>query len=102
METPRNNSIPHQNIRQVDAGDGSQVVAGVVHGNVIFGNHEGSRDEGKADAIKACKTALFLTDPAIDRATLISQKGQRVPDTCAWIKENETYRSWLDGNKPLL
>ena len=49
------------------------------------------------------RRAIFLTDPTIDRARLIQPKGQRVADTCEWIKKDVTYNRWLqDGAQPIL
>src|SRR2546421_605569 len=41
--------------------------------------------------VSACRNALFLTDPYIDRESLISAKGKRVDGTYEWIRENDTY-----------
>jgi ankyrin repeat protein len=51
-------------------------------------------------AAVACRNALFLTDPYVDRESLISAKGTRVPGTCEWITHDVNYRAWLygDGN----
>jgi ankyrin repeat protein len=57
-----------------------------------------ARDKAIAD----CRSALFLTDPEIDRAILVTAKGSRVPGTCEWIKEELIYQRWLEGNIPLL
>lgn len=38
----------------------------------------------------------------IDRAALISAKGQRVDGTCEWIQDHETYKSWRSGETQLL
>lgn len=47
--------------------------------------------------------AIFLTDPLIDRASLISAKGDRVNGTCEWIRENAVFKSWLvQHGEPLL
>jgi ankyrin repeat protein len=46
----------------------------------------------------ACRNALFLTDPHVDRERVISAKGTRVVGTCEWITQNESYRTWLDGD----
>ena len=51
---------------------------------------------------RACRDALFLTDPYVDREYLISTKGTRIDGTCEWITQNESYRSWLYGDTPLL
>ena len=53
-------------------------------------------------AFEVCRNSLLLTDPKIDRASLISQKGQRAPGTCEWLLQNDIYRSWLQGNIHLL
>jgi len=50
----------------------------------------------------SCLAALFLTDPLDDRAKLITEKGQRVQDTCQWIITNKTYISWLASRSQLL
>jgi Cdc6-like AAA superfamily ATPase len=50
----------------------------------------------------ACRNALFLTDPHVDRESLISAKGTRVAGTCEWITHNESYQSWLNGGTRLL
>lgn len=44
-----------------------------------------------------CRKALFLTDPHVDRESLISAKGTRVAGTCEWITRNESYLAWLHG-----
>ena len=53
-------------------------------------------------AIAACKNALFLSDPAVDRASLISKKGRRVSGTCEWIRDNAAYKSWLETDQSSL
>lgn len=55
-----------------------------------------------AAAEASCRKALFLTDPSIDRQRLIDKKGLRVANTCEWIQDNETYKSWLHGEPGLL
>lgn len=57
-----------------------------------------ARDKAIAD----CRSALFLTDPDVDRETLITAKGRRVPGTCEWIREDPNYQQWLDGTRQLL
>ncbi|KAF7502472.1 hypothetical protein GJ744_005687 [Endocarpon pusillum] len=80
---------------------GAQVFGGVVYGNVTF---SGTEDPQKAleEKIAKCRNALFLTDPAIDRASLISKKGKRVAGTGEWIRQDEKYRSWRRGETQLL
>ncbi|KAM0716310.1 hypothetical protein Q7P37_007755 [Cladosporium fusiforme] len=53
-------------------------------------------------ALKTCRNALFLTDPSIDRDSVIRAKGDRVKGTCEWILKNETFKSWLTGDLNLL
>ena len=43
------------------------------------------------DAVRECRDALFLTDPAVDRETLVSEKGKRVDGTCEWIKQDGNF-----------
>ncbi|KAL9117500.1 MAG: hypothetical protein Q9187_005963 [Circinaria calcarea] len=49
-----------------------------------------------------CLTALFLTDPKVDREQLIQAKGSRVSGTCKWVKSNKLYISWLHSHSQLL
>jgi ankyrin repeat protein len=49
-----------------------------------------------------CRDALFLTDPNVDRESLLSVKGTRVAGTCEWIRQNGSYQSWLRGSTHLL
>ncbi|KAF1828069.1 hypothetical protein BDW02DRAFT_485176, partial [Decorospora gaudefroyi] len=46
----------------------------------------------------ACRNALFLTDPHVDRESVITTKGTRVAGTCEWITHNASYRAWLNGD----
>ncbi|CAI7596263.1 unnamed protein product [Penicillium bialowiezense] len=48
--------------------------------------------------IDKCRETLFLTDPQVDREALRSTKGQRTIGTCEWIRDNETYKSWVHGD----
>ena len=57
-----------------------------------------ARDKAIAD----CRSALFLTDPDVDRETLITAKGRRVPGTCEWIREDPNFQQWLEGTRPFL
>ncbi|KAL7802714.1 ankyrin repeat-containing domain protein [Trichoderma afarasin] len=70
-----------------------------------FGNnvriHQGNNyyvSEPPQSKSDACQNALFLTDPIVDRETLKNTKGRRTAGTCEWIRGNETYQSWLDGD----
>jgi len=52
--------------------------------------------------VTECRNSLFLTDPHVDRESLISTKGNRVAGTCEWIRENNGFESWLHGSTNLL
>ncbi|KAL6692643.1 hypothetical protein J3F84DRAFT_402055 [Trichoderma pleuroticola] len=63
--------------------------------------HQGNKyyaSEPPQSKSDACRNALFLADPIVDRENLKSTKGQRTASTCEWIRDNETYQSWLDGD----
>ncbi|KAF3069967.1 hypothetical protein CFAM422_006879 [Trichoderma lentiforme] len=49
-----------------------------------------------------CRDELLLKDPFIYRESLKNDKGERAPGTCEWIRENEIYRSWLEGDEQRL
>ena len=92
-------SSSSQQIGNVSTGFGGQTFAGYAGRDVIFA---GRSEPDSREEIKKCRNALFLTFPEDDRASLISAKGKRVGGTCEWIRENATYKSWLQGDKPLL
>jgi ankyrin repeat protein len=113
---------PHQqHIGQVFAQDGSQAFAGSFN-NCQFSNDDSQSSsdelflfpplltvvnkwhsiEAFERAASACRSALFLTDPCVERESLISRKGTRAAGTCEWITHNESYQSWLDGSTRLL
>jgi ankyrin repeat protein len=50
----------------------------------------------RAAAIE-CRNALFITDPFVDRESLITTKGDRVQGTCEWITQDANYLVWLNG-----
>ncbi|KAK4069935.1 uncharacterized protein Triagg1_6730 [Trichoderma aggressivum f. europaeum] len=62
-------------------------------GDII--NYASESPQSKSDA---CRNALFLADPIVDRDTLKRIKGRRTAGTCEWIRNDETYQSWLDGD----
>ncbi|KAM0723355.1 hypothetical protein Q7P37_000341 [Cladosporium fusiforme] len=45
-----------------------------------------------------CRDALFFCDPAVDRANLVTAKGERVAGTCEWVNRNSSFKSWLHGD----
>ncbi|KAL7933000.1 ankyrin repeat-containing domain protein [Trichoderma chlorosporum] len=53
------------------------------------------------DSLK-CLQALFITDPAIDRAKLITSKGELVQGTCDWITERKEFVDWRASDGGLL
>jgi ankyrin repeat protein len=63
----------------------------------MFATDEHPTDTSEQAAI-ACRNALFLTDPHVDRESVISAKGTRVAGTCEWITQNVGYRAWLNSN----
>jgi ankyrin repeat protein len=107
---------------QQDIGDtilrSSQGVVGSVGGSVYFGKGPEASERtfcttseearksltlpypGKA--LAACRAALYLTDPSIDRNNIIRAKGDRTVGTCSWIQSNPRFQSWLRGDKNLL
>lgn len=57
-----------------------------------------SEQDAEEQAAVACRNALFLTDPHVDRERVISAKGTRVAGTCEWITRNAKYRAWLSSD----
>ncbi|KAM0518966.1 hypothetical protein ACHAPE_003957 [Trichoderma viride] len=55
-----------------------------------------------ADLSKRCLQDLFITDPAIDRAKLITSKGEIVSGTCDWITKREEFVNWITSDSGLL
>ncbi|CAN9196308.1 unnamed protein product [Alternaria alternata] len=55
-------------------------------------------EQAPEQAAVACHNALFLTDPHVDRESVISAKGTRVAGTCEWITHNASYRAWLNSD----
>ncbi|KAL6816354.1 ankyrin repeat-containing domain protein [Trichoderma camerunense] len=53
------------------------------------------------DSLK-CLQALFITDPATDRAKLINSKGELVQGTCDWIAEKKEFVEWRASDGGLL
>ena len=55
--------------------------------------------DANSNDVEATKSSLrqvlFLTDPSVDRQSLIDKKGLRVAGTCEWIERNETFKAWL-------
>lgn len=67
--------------------------------NLIFQDANSTDVEVSAPSFRK---ALFITDPSVDRQSLIDKKGQRVAGTCEWLERNETYKAWLCGDPSLL
>lgn len=55
-----------------------------------------------ADSSKECVEHLFITDPSIDRAKLITSKGELVSGTCDWITQREEFAKWMTSDGGLL
>lgn len=55
-----------------------------------------------ADLSTKCLQDLFITDPAIDRAKLITSKGEIVSGTCDWITQKEEFVNWITSDGGLL
>ncbi|PTB53807.1 hypothetical protein M431DRAFT_6092 [Trichoderma harzianum CBS 226.95] len=53
------------------------------------------------DSLK-CLQALFITDPATDRAKLINSKGELVQGTCDWIAQKKEFIKWRASDGGLL
>lgn len=54
--------------------------------------------DANEQAATACRNALFLTDPDVDRESIISAKGTRVVGTCEWITHDAKYLAWLSDD----
>jgi len=50
------------------------------------------------EKIAGCQRALLTIRPEDHRAAIISLKGERVPGTCEWIKNDAEYQSLLRGD----
>ena len=109
---------------QQDIGDTNlshaQGVVGNVAGSVYFGEGQGaskgrsctsSREPKRSlthrlhsvdKALAACRTAIYLTDPSIDRDKIVRAKGNRTQGTCEWIKSDPRFQAWLKGARRLL
>ena len=117
--------LPHQSISAVSANNSAQLAAGTFYGPVQFGStrdpqgspagllkprfsvHQVATDiyisiEALEKKVSTCRNALFLTDPHVDRESLISAKGTRVAGTCKWITQNGSYQSWLHDGPNIL
>ena len=43
-----------------------------------------------------CLAAIFVSDPAIDQAETVMQKGLLLESACSWILQDPTYLAWLN------
>ena len=121
MSSSSNAPLSTQSYIGATARDDARAIFGNVYGDVtIAGNSLGQssltspcaitldfpdtgvRAETLEEEARECRNALFFTDPAIDRESLISAKGKRVAGTCEWIAEDGAYRAWLEGVTRLL
>ncbi|KAF2451234.1 hypothetical protein P171DRAFT_400591, partial [Karstenula rhodostoma CBS 690.94] len=102
--------LSQQQIHGVSAQDHSNILAGnfSVAGNISIAENKYYTASNSEDpqtleqTASACRNALFLTDPAVDRETLTTTKGARVAGTCEWITRHDTYHHWLRGDTHLL
>ncbi|GAW19636.1 hypothetical protein ANO14919_091250 [Xylariales sp. No.14919] len=106
------NDLPDRNIAhrgplpsQLHIGDtstksGSQAFVGINLGSIQYAGTQNSHDPQYE--VNACRDALFLTDPYVDRDGLMRTKGKRTAGTCEWIRDNDLYRSWLNDDAHLL
>lgn len=62
-------------------------------------NHTTSEEQVLQERIQACRDAIYNVNPAVDRESIKSAKGERVDGTCEWIKENGNYRAWLEPTR---
>ncbi|KAF3028327.1 hypothetical protein E8E12_000223 [Didymella heteroderae] len=84
-----------QHISGVSAQNHSQAFGGIARDVYFAGAH--NPQETPEQAARACRNALFLTDPHVDRERVISAKGTRVAGTCEWITHDAKYQAWLSG-----
>ncbi|KAL5344358.1 hypothetical protein ACLOAV_010616 [Pseudogymnoascus australis] len=89
-------------ISGLNATDNAKIAAGVFTTNItnIYSNSEQASPVSASEQNVA--NALFLTDPLVDRESLISTKGRRVNGTCEWITRKICYQSWLRGDTQLM
>ncbi|RYP12006.1 hypothetical protein DL765_007522 [Monosporascus sp. GIB2] len=98
-----NSPSPHQqDISGVSAQNGSQVIAGIFKRDVHIGSHVNPQKIFEEKATRCLNALDPCVDPNVDREKLISSKGTRVTGTCEWVRENEAYKSWLQGDALLL
>ncbi|KAF5851452.1 hypothetical protein GGP41_004293, partial [Bipolaris sorokiniana] len=88
--------LHQQSISHVSGQQGSRVYVGTFS-NCHLGNNDASQKASEKAAV-ACRNALFLTDPHVDRESVISAKGKRVAGTCEWITQDAKYSAWLNSN----
>lgn len=74
---------------------------GPAHNGNIYGNVNHNYANVSSDD-EEIRKALFVTDPEIDRQSLMLAKGNRVAGTCEWIIKHEAYKSWLTGDPSVL
>jgi ankyrin repeat protein len=107
----------HLNIGPVTGSEGAQNFVGVFHGPITIGQRQyPNRRLTRVivcspdllltylllGVVESIKQALFLSDPYVDRESLISKKGRRVAGTCEWITQHPSYQSWLQDDEQLL
>ncbi|KAI3339128.1 hypothetical protein F4824DRAFT_508504 [Ustulina deusta] len=102
QNTMSSGPLPSQlHIGDVSTTGGAQAFVGINNGSIQYIGTEHPR-KALQDKVDSCCNAQFLTDPYVDRESLISTKGKRAVGTCEWIKCNDIYQSWLEGGARLL
>jgi ankyrin repeat protein len=89
--------------QNVNTGDGDQwnwtIIGGSGNTQVIYPPPRGPSSE---ELDLEFRKKLFITDPTIDRASLVGNKGQAVGGTCEWILATKEYKDWLREDTPPL
>ncbi|KAI1124457.1 hypothetical protein F5Y10DRAFT_269051 [Nemania abortiva] len=74
---------PQLHIGDVSTTGGSQAFVGINYGSIQYPG-TGDPQSVFQQKVNDCLNALFLTDPSVDRESLISTKGKRTDGTCEW------------------
>lgn len=89
--------------QNINSGDGEQsnytISGGSGNTQVIY---QSPRGPNSKELDLEFRKKLFVTDPTINRSSLIGNKGQAVHGTCEWILATKEYKEWLRGDTPPL
>ncbi|TKX19809.1 ankyrin repeat-containing protein 27 [Elsinoe australis] len=102
---PSKDAPSGHNISGNTASDGSTSLNGILN-NVNINNTTINQDQDSSrsssvsarERLRRARRNLLSTDPAQDRGNLLVIKGERVRDTCTWIRQSLQYQGWLQGN----